>query len=449
MSVHSISSPSSAVSPANPLVRLLVLGGALACVTAPSGAHAAGGLDDLSASDRAWLELALCTVQDSPGPVGFAAAPAPARPSFGEVAADAAAEAGKAALQSAATSFGRQAGQRLASHLIPGGGQITQAASTASRAVSTAQQVAATAQSVASTVQSVTSTVQAVTDTVHALQAGPPPALSLRLASGRQVAWEDFSPVVLTLAPDSARVAGCLEEIGEDGVRALLASGAAGPSSPQVARLLRALGTPVAATVAEAGPTQVPALAAAPAPAARDDGPPTLAALPGLPPFDPNAVPEDLLEGREHAKKEALEERYEPLPGATALIAWVMQNDPNEEVRFKAWRVIRARWGRGTGDPAEHQAVASWLAIQGENDELRAEAVGAMGAFGDDMALVELMLGDPDEDVHRAAAQALATMGRRLGLQAEARVRLARGSARQDDQWEVHAMADIFEENAY
>ncbi|GEM_PF-3681095 len=51
--------------------------------------------------------------------------------------------------------------------------------------------------------------------------------------------------------------------------------------------------------------------------------------------------------------------------GASALILWVLFTDPDDDVRFKAWRILRARAKRGVGDMALQGEAVRWLAEHG------------------------------------------------------------------------------------
>ncbi len=94
-------------------------------------------------------------------------------------------------------------------------------------------------------------------------------------------------------------------------------------------------------------------------------------------------------------------------PAATAEIILVMQTDPELAVQKRAWRVLRARWKRGTGDPADHQAAAAWLIEHGELG-LQVEALRAMGDYGDDLALAQSLLAHSELRLQRAACVATA-----------------------------------------
>jgi hypothetical protein len=116
----------------------------------------------------------------------------------------------------------------------------------------------------------------------------------------------------------------------------------------------------------------------------------------------------------------SVEEREEAVtaleddPGATAAIVQVLQTDPEPAVQHRAWRVLRARWKRGTGEPAEHQAAAVWVIEHGELG-MQAEAMKAMGEYGDDLALAQSLLEHGEPKLARAACQATAGIAGRQG----------------------------------
>lgn len=130
-------------------------------------------------------------------------------------------------------------------------------------------------------------------------------------------------------------------------------------------------------------------------------------------------IPPDLTGGTVASRIDALV-RYEPDPSATAIIVWVMKNDASDEVRTKAWRVLRARWKAGTGAAADHEAAAVWLAANGTTD-LRVEALNAIGDYSSTLRLAARHLTDDVEAVRAAAARAVHDMGMRTGKRAEAR----------------------------
>ncbi len=102
----------------------------------------------------------------------------------------------------------------------------------------------------------------------------------------------------------------------------------------------------------------------------------------------------------------------EDIPDATEIIVRVLQTDPEPAVQKRAWRVLRARWKRGTGEPAEHQAAAVWLIENGDTG-LQNEAIRAMGEYGDDLALVQSQLDHAELKVQRAACVATAEIATR------------------------------------
>jgi len=114
----------------------------------------------------------------------------------------------------------------------------------------------------------------------------------------------------------------------------------------------------------------------------------------------------------------SVEEREEAVtaledqPAATAEIVLVMQTDPEPGVQKRAWRVLRARWKRGTGEPAEHQAAAVWL-IEHSELGLTHEALRAMGKYGDDLPLAQGLVEHGEAKVARAACVATAEMATR------------------------------------
>jgi hypothetical protein len=116
----------------------------------------------------------------------------------------------------------------------------------------------------------------------------------------------------------------------------------------------------------------------------------------------------------------SIEEREEAVtaleddPAATAEILLVMQTDPEPAVQKRAWRVLRARWKRGTGDPAEHQAAAVWLIEHGELG-LQVEAMRAFGKYGDDIAIPRGLLEHSEVKLDRAACAATAGVALRQG----------------------------------
>lgn len=130
-------------------------------------------------------------------------------------------------------------------------------------------------------------------------------------------------------------------------------------------------------------------------------------------------LPSDLRDGTPDSREEALV-RYENDPTMTQAIVFVMKHDPSEDVRFKAWRVVRARWNKRIGASADHEAAAVWQAGHGA-ENARCEALAELGDMGHSMAAIEKQAGDPSEDVRAAAAKAIFEMGTRTGKRAEAK----------------------------
>ena len=124
--------------------------------------------------------------------------------------------------------------------------------------------------------------------------------------------------------------------------------------------------------------------------------------------------------------------RYEPDPSATAYIVTVMKTDTDLEVRKKAWRVLRARWKRGTGSRSEHEAAATWAAAKGDPD-VREEAINALGDQGSSMSKVSGYLSDPGPEIRRAAGDAVAAYGGRTGKREEARSLIQAALAKESD----------------
>ncbi|GDX80888.1 hypothetical protein LBMAG42_26990 [Deltaproteobacteria bacterium] len=131
------------------------------------------------------------------------------------------------------------------------------------------------------------------------------------------------------------------------------------------------------------------------------------------------AIPADLRTGSADEREDALV-RHEDEPGATAAIVWVMKNDTSSSVRFKAWRVIRARWNRGTGAAAEHEAAALWLAANGSEDQ-RIEAIDAVGENSRSIEHAASQINDLDEDVRVASVKAVGAVANRTGKRDNAR----------------------------
>jgi hypothetical protein len=96
----------------------------------------------------------------------------------------------------------------------------------------------------------------------------------------------------------------------------------------------------------------------------------------GFTPPSREQSPEGLTQELEHNKAGV---RYDAVgllqsqEDAEALIVWVLFTDPSDEVRLKAWRVLRARVKRGFGDMALQGNVVRWLAANGEG-QMKTEA---------------------------------------------------------------------------
>lgn len=162
-----------------------------------------------------------------------------------------------------------------------------------------------------------------------------------------------------------------------------------------------------------AGPAEVPAstggaptVGAAAAPAAEEA-------------FTADRVPEDLRSGTADSRAAAVG-RYESDPEMTQALIWVMQHDAADEVRVKAWRALRARWKRGTGDARAHEAAAVWAAAEGDAS-MRLEALAALGERSRDLALPAKHLADASPAVRTAAAEAVFAIGSRTGKRADAK----------------------------
>jgi hypothetical protein len=86
----------------------------------------------------------------------------------------------------------------------------------------------------------------------------------------------------------------------------------------------------------------------------------------------PSGAPARLEDDKTGVRYDAVSQ-LESHQDATAIIVWVLFTDPSEEVRFKAWRVLRARTRRGLGDMALQSEVVHWLAENGDG-VIQAEA---------------------------------------------------------------------------
>ncbi len=130
-------------------------------------------------------------------------------------------------------------------------------------------------------------------------------------------------------------------------------------------------------------------------------------------------IPADLKSGSADSREEALV-RHEGDPELTAAIVWVMKNDENEGVRFKAWRVVRARWKKEIGTASEHEAAAAWLAGNGSKDA-RTEAIAEIGDRSRNVERAGAQIDDGDPDIRLAAVKAVYEVGDRTGRRDKAR----------------------------
>ncbi|MDP2306416.1 MAG: hypothetical protein Q8P18_10360 [Pseudomonadota bacterium] len=135
--------------------------------------------------------------------------------------------------------------------------------------------------------------------------------------------------------------------------------------------------------------------------------------------FTVDQVPAALKSGTSESRMDALV-RYETDASMTDAIVWVLKNDSDSAVQFKAWRVVRARWKRGTGNAADHEAAAAWVATHG-GDDARLEALGAIGERSRSLTVPAKHLADPLQSVRIAAANAVFDIGSRTGKRAEAK----------------------------
>lgn len=148
-------------------------------------------------------------------------------------------------------------------------------------------------------------------------------------------------------------------------------------------------------------------------------------------------IPNDLKYGTADTRIEALI-RYENNPSATAIIIWSMKNDPDFEVRKKAWRVIRARWNRGTGVPSEHDSAASWMASNGPSD-LRVEAIAAIGRTTS-LSKAGKYINDSDPNVRVASADAICETGLRTNQIDKTREMIADRLSKEEDEWVIKSL---------
>lgn len=146
--------------------------------------------------------------------------------------------------------------------------------------------------------------------------------------------------------------------------------------------------------------------------------------------FSEADVPIDLKTGSSGERYDALG-RYESQEHMTSAIVWVMKNDSDFEVRRKAWRVIRARWRRGTGVAYEHEAAAVWLSSHGSTD-LRREAIQAIGNRSSSLNNAKRHIGDGDNDIRLASAEAVAGVAERTDQGDQAREILSNQVAKEE-----------------
>ncbi len=86
----------------------------------------------------------------------------------------------------------------------------------------------------------------------------------------------------------------------------------------------------------------------------------------------PEALTPALEDPTESVRHEAVRQ-LEDVEGAAPVILWVLFTDSDEGVRFKAWRILRARAKRGYGDMALQGEAVRWLAQHGEG-QIQTEA---------------------------------------------------------------------------
>jgi len=132
-------------------------------------------------------------------------------------------------------------------------------------------------------------------------------------------------------------------------------------------------------------------------------------------------------------------------PAATAEIILVMQTDPESGVQKRAWRVLRARWKKGTGEPGEHEAAAAWLIEHGELG-LQNEALRAVGKYGDDLALAQGLLEHSEVKLDRSACAATAGIATRQGDTALAKDTLQACQERLTDKKSVKELERLLED---
>ncbi len=139
----------------------------------------------------------------------------------------------------------------------------------------------------------------------------------------------------------------------------------------------------------------------------------------GSAPEAEQTIPADLKTGSADSREDALV-RHEGNPELTAAIVWVMKNDDNEGVRFKAWRVIRARWNKGIGTASDHESAAVWLAGNGSKDA-RTEAIAEIGERSRNVERAGAQIDDGDPDIRLAAVKAVYEVADRTGRREKGR----------------------------
>jgi hypothetical protein len=148
-------------------------------------------------------------------------------------------------------------------------------------------------------------------------------------------------------------------------------------------------------------------------------------------------VPKAMRSGTDDARFRALE-LAESRPGLTGSIVWVMKHDPNDEVRRKAWRVIRARWRKGVGTDSHNQAAAIWVFEHRPSE--RAEAAWAIAQYGqavfegrDMLAMYDAALKQPYAPLAYDLAAATLVLGGRHHRSSAARMIVEEAIERERD----------------
>ncbi len=184
---------------------------------------------------------------------------------------------------------------------------------------------------------------------------------------------EDTEPLIAALDDPiddpAVRAAWALVEVGDQAQVGLLRTKARTAPKKRAQEFERA-----AEALAERSPSPGSAPDAAPAAPVAVDGftPPTRDDVP------PN-TPSTLTSVKADHRWEAVA-RLEYVPTAIPTILWVLFTDGDFEVRFKAWRVVRARARSSATDAAELAPAIAWLAVNGE-DRIRKEAMALQEAL--------------------------------------------------------------------